>query len=116
MAEFSAFDFGSITTIHGLRYVLNRQTGYVAKFALSIWMAVLFILCIVLLSNIWSRWHSEPLIVSLTDKPEPIWEIPFPAITICPETKSKQRVFNLKRIYNILNHKKPNEEIAKSDL
>lgn len=55
--------------------------------------------------NVWSRWNSDPLIVSLTDKPEPIWEIPFPAITICPETKSKQTVLNLTRVYhNLLKH------------
>lgn len=102
-------DFSSVTTIHGLRYVLNRQTGHITRFIWAIWMTVLFILCMILLMNVWSRWNSDPLIVSLTDKPEPIWEIPFPAITICPETKSKQTMFNLTRVYHNLMKHNPNK-------
>lgn len=111
MAEFSAHDFGSVTTIHGLRYIFNRQTGYVTKFLWSIWMTILFILCVILLSNVWSRWHSDPLIVSLTDKPEPIWEIPFPAITICPEAKSNQTIFNLTSVYHDLLKNKTTKDL-----
>ena len=29
----------------------------------------------------------SPVIVSFAEKSTPVWEIPFPAITICPETK-----------------------------
>lgn len=33
------------------------------------------------------NWKEKPIIVSLATKDLGIWEIPFPATTICPETK-----------------------------
>lgn len=64
--------------IHGLRFLFNRQTGFISKLIWAIWILLSFVLCMIFLGNIFGRWNSAPLIVSLTDKPEPIWEIPFP--------------------------------------
>lgn len=108
VAEYSGYNFGATTTIHGVRYILNRQSSLISKCVWSVWVVISFICCLVLLANVWSRMYSDPLIVSLSDKPEPIWEIPFPAVTICPETKSKQTVFNFTRMYNVLMKNKLN--------
>ncbi len=29
------------------------------------------------------KWQNEPILVSLDTSPTPIWEVPFPAVTIC---------------------------------
>lgn len=102
MAEYSLYDFGALTSIHGLRYIFNRQSTFIGRCIWSLWVLISFILCIILLNNVWSRWNADPMIVSLTDRAEPVWEIPFPAITICPETKSKKSVFNFTRVYHLL--------------
>lgn len=102
VAEYSAHDFAATTTVHGLKHILNRQNSFIAKCVWFFWIFISFIFCIVLLSNVVSRWNADPLIVSLNDRPEPVWEIPFPAITICPETKAKTTVFNFTRYYHLL--------------
>lgn len=44
------------------------------------------------------------------DRAEPVWELPFPAITICPETKAKQSVFNFTRMYNMVSKATHNDK------
>lgn len=48
------------------------------------------------------KWEQSPGFVSFAEKSTPIWEIPFPAITICPETKSKIEFLNFTKIYHYL--------------
>lgn len=45
------------------------------------------VLCALLTSNIWLKWNQNPVIVTFDDKPTPIANIPFPAITLCPIQK-----------------------------
>lgn len=56
--------------------------------------------CGKLIINVWNKWDQSPVIVSFAEKSTPIWEIPFPAVTICPETKAKQSVFNFTEAYH----------------
>lgn len=35
------------------------------------------------------------MIVSFADEPTPVWQIPFPAVTICPTTKINTTMFNI---------------------
>ena len=41
------------------------------------------------------KWEENPVIVSVNEIETPIWTIPFPAVTICPEIKFKSSLFNL---------------------
>lgn len=58
------------------------------------------IFSIFVLLNAFNRWYESPLIVNLVEQPEPIWELPFPAITVCPDLKSKQGIFNFTQLYH----------------
>lgn len=50
------------------------------------------------------------MIVSLSEKATPVWKVPFPAVTICPEVKISSNVLNLtKTLHNILESFEPNE-------
>lgn len=42
------------------------------------------------------------MIVTFAEKSTPVWEIPFPSVTICPEMKAKQTAFNYTNICNQL--------------
>lgn len=42
---------------------------------------------------------NSPVIVTFATTQTPIWNIPFPAITICPEVKSQKNLFNYTDIY-----------------
>ncbi|CAO1362063.1 unnamed protein product [Diamesa serratosioi] len=45
--------------------------------------------------KIFAKWNKYPVIVTFDTKSTPIWEIPFPAVTICPQAKSNHTLFNL---------------------
>ena len=46
--------------------------------------------CSFLISKTYMKWQNSPVIVSLDDKPTSVHNIPFPAVTICPEIKVKR--------------------------
>jgi amiloride-sensitive sodium channel len=50
--------------------------------------------CITLIISTYHKWETSPVIVSFATKETPIWQIPFPAVTICPEIKSVPKLFN----------------------
>lgn len=56
--------------------------------------------CGQLIWNVYVKWDTSPVIVSFAEKSTPVWQIPFPAVTICPETKAKQTVFNFTDVYH----------------
>ncbi|ERL91445.1 hypothetical protein D910_08775, partial [Dendroctonus ponderosae] len=43
---------------------------------------------------IYRKWESSPIIVSFSTREKPIYEIPFPAVTICPESKSASKRYS----------------------
>lgn len=40
------------------------------------------------------------MIVTFAEQSTRIWEIPFPAVTLCPQIKTKQTVFNYTKYFN----------------
>lgn len=40
------------------------------------------------------KWRDNPVIIGFENVPTEIWEIPFPAITICPEDKVHDSLSN----------------------
>lgn len=61
------------------------------------------ILCGKLIHNVYTKWDQSPVIVSFAEKSTPVWEIPFPAVTICPETKAKVELLNFTSAYHTMN-------------
>lgn len=59
--------------------------------SLSCWM----------IAKAWNKWDENPVIVSLNEKSTPIWKVPFPAVTICPEVKAVfgEIKLNFRQIY-----------------
>lgn len=52
--------------------------------------------------NVWSKRDQSPVIVSFAEKSTPVWEIPFPTVTICPETKTYMEKLNFTEAYHML--------------
>lgn len=55
-------------------------------------------MCSLLIQRTYTKWKTRPVIVTLAEIPTPIWEVPFPAVTICPATKVRQSIFNFTEI------------------
>lgn len=44
-------------------------------------------LCGASIQNIWSKWNEDPKIMNFVEKSMSISSIPFPTVTVCPQTK-----------------------------
>ncbi|XP_031352525.1 pickpocket protein 28-like [Photinus pyralis] len=82
------------TTVHGVKYVGERGRHVLEKLA---WTAVVFVVCvfcIMLIHKTYQKWQLSPVIVTFASQETPISQIPFPAVTLCPEAKFDPEVFN----------------------
>lgn len=48
-----------------------------------------------MIHKVWRKWQDSPVIVSFAESSTPVWQVPFPAVTICSEAKSQNKLFNL---------------------
>lgn len=76
-------------------FTLNRVVWIIA-------IGLSLCLCGILIWNVLIKWNQTPVIVSFAEKSAPVWEVPFPAVTVCPETKSYANKLNFTDAYNML--------------
>ncbi|EDW17776.1 pickpocket protein 28 [Drosophila mojavensis] len=92
-------EYCDYSTIHGIRYLGEKKRPWLERlFWVSVFLLSIFT-CFKLTMNIWDKWNNNPVIVSFAEKSTPVWQIPFPTVTVCPETKSRQSVFNFTNAY-----------------
>lgn len=62
------------------------------------WWIISFVLsmigCCLLIKDSYQKWDESPVIVTFSEKMTSIKNIPFPAVTICHEVKSKKEIFD----------------------
>lgn len=63
--------------------------------------------CIVSIYMVYKKWDRSPVIVSFATRGTPIYTIPFPSVTVCPEAKSVQYFFNFTNIMQKKEHDLP---------
>lgn len=80
------------------------------------WWIIAFILsaslCASSIWNIWLKWNDRPVTMSFTDKEVLVSSIPFPTVTICPETKAYKEKLDVIAAYNTL---KRSENLSKTE-
>jgi amiloride-sensitive sodium channel len=54
--------------------------------------------CITSICFVYQKWEESPVIVNFANQGTPIYKIPFPAVTVCPESKSATDKFNFTKI------------------
>ena len=84
------YEYCSNTSIHGVQYLGETRPRREKIFWLCVFAVSIFC-CSILINSIYIKWHETPVIVSFSEKSTPVWSIPFPAITICSETKRTLR-------------------------
>lgn len=62
VSQYSLDDFSTTTSIHGLRSIFDRRNTLIGKCFWSAWVVISFILCTILLLNVWQRWNADPMI------------------------------------------------------
>ncbi|KAF2903803.1 hypothetical protein ILUMI_02380, partial [Ignelater luminosus] len=81
------------TSIHGFKYLGERRSP-AEKIFWAIVLTISLYYCTFNIVEIYQKWKRSPVIVSFATKETPIWDVPFPAITICPRTKAIKTKFN----------------------
>lgn len=75
-----------------------------------LWWMFIFALCLVgnsyLIGKVWNKWSDSPVIVSFAETTTPVWQVPFPAVTICPEVKASRDSFDFTEAF----HRQDDEE------
>ncbi|XP_058117490.1 pickpocket protein 28-like [Anopheles ziemanni] len=92
-------EYCSNSSVHGVQYFGCKRRTLFEK----IWWGVMLLLslygCGRLIQNIYRKWDQTPVIVSFAEKSTPVWQIPFPAVTICPEMKVRSQYLNFTELY-----------------
>ncbi|XP_044759462.1 pickpocket protein 28-like isoform X2 [Coccinella septempunctata] len=90
-------EFCQSTTIQGPAYIVKN-----ISFWERLWWITIFILGVIgsciMVYQIWDKYVSTPVLVSLATKEEMIRDIPFPAVTICPQAKVANKCLNYTNI------------------
>ncbi|XP_055382440.1 pickpocket protein 28-like [Condylostylus longicornis] len=86
------------SSIHGVKYLGEPKRSFLERlFWISIFAFSIYG-CLSLIGNTWNKWQENPVIVSFNEKSTPVWQIPFPAVTICPELKFPQDKYNYSEV------------------
>lgn len=108
-------DYTENSTVHGIKYIGEKQRHYVEKIFWIISIIICFAGCAVTIFEIYKKWESNPVLVTLAEKAIPVSQIPFPAITICPMTKLDKKIINFTE-YSKLLRKNQTDKLTESQL
>ncbi|RZC38133.1 ASC domain containing protein [Asbolus verrucosus] len=87
-------EYCSRSSVHGFQYIGEKKRPIFER----IWWFFVFAICLsgcaFSIYTVYKKWEQSPVIVNLANSGTPIYKIPFPAVTICPESKSAEDIFN----------------------
>ncbi|EAT48435.1 AAEL000552-PA, partial [Aedes aegypti] len=55
-----------------------------------------------LIENVYQKWNNNPVIVTFDERPLPVWALPFPAVTICPQATIRSNINLFSRIDRLM--------------
>lgn len=106
-------DYSETSTIHGIRYLGEKKRHWIERLWWMCAFTLSVIACFVFIYQVWEKWHNTPVMVTFDEESTPISKIPFPSVTICTDTKSKQRTFNYTDYYyKLINDKEFKENLT----
>jgi hypothetical protein len=90
-------EYAAHSSIHGIRYLCEPNRSVLEKLCWLIVVLVSFIGCSLTLISVWIRYRENPVMMTIDKQPTPLWDIPFPAVTICPAAKLDRQLFNISK-------------------
>uniref|UniRef100_A0A182ILL5 Pickpocket n=1 Tax=Anopheles atroparvus TaxID=41427 RepID=A0A182ILL5_ANOAO len=94
-----AREYLASASCHGMPYVVHPKLSIVERVCWSVLVVISLSICIAAIVIGHQKWIEKPIIVSFSSQQLPIWEIPFPAITVCPQTRIDVNIFNVTEVY-----------------
>lgn len=98
-------DYAKNSTLHGLRYITEKGLKTVEKLFWIITFVVSACFCSYLIFNVYHKWKTSPVIVTVSERLVSVGEVPFPSVTICPQIKCRASKYNFSREIDDLNNR-----------
>lgn len=76
-------DLSEVSTVHGLRYVLNEKACYLDRILWALICIIATGIGLYMSAQLWVHWQSNPVITTIATASLPITNLDFPAITLC---------------------------------
>lgn len=95
-------DYSETSTIHGIRYLGEKKRHWSERLWWMFAFSLSVVACAGFIYQAWFKWNNAPAIVTFAEESTPVYKIPFPAITVCTDTKSKQLTLNYTNVYHKL--------------
>ncbi|XP_068085172.1 sodium channel protein Nach-like [Anabrus simplex] len=80
-------EFCGATSIHGLKYVTEDRRHWLERIIWFLGCSLGVYGAVWLMGQVWMKYSTSPTITSVESTHYPIWNIPFPAVTICNVNK-----------------------------
>lgn len=96
-------DYSEFSTIHGVRYMGEKKRHWIERIWWLLVVICSIVVCSILVYQTWLKWQNTPVIVTFSEESTPVYEIPFPTVTICTDIKIKQSKLNFTEMWHKLN-------------
>uniref|UniRef100_A0A182WDQ1 Pickpocket n=1 Tax=Anopheles minimus TaxID=112268 RepID=A0A182WDQ1_9DIPT len=94
-----AREYFASSSCHGMSYIVHPKVSVAERICWSVIVVLSLSVCISAIVIGHQKWIEKPMIVSFSAKPIPVWKMPFPAITVCPQTRIAVEKFNITKVY-----------------
>lgn len=98
-------DYTENSSVHGVKYIFQKKRHFCERIFWIFALILCFTVSTLTINEIFMKWQTNPVYVTLSEKATPISSIPFPAVTICPMTKFNKTIFNFTRAYELYKQK-----------
>ncbi|XP_043067471.2 pickpocket protein 28-like [Drosophila bipectinata] len=87
-------EYAKSSSIHGIRYIFEVHRPIYEKVYWLFFTCVSVFFAFALIRSAYFKWKYSPVILGFDETLVPVHKIPFPTITVCPESKIDHFVFN----------------------
>ncbi|CAH0559466.1 unnamed protein product [Brassicogethes aeneus] len=76
-------EYTKVSSIHGVRYLGQKRTKE-EKVVWTVFLCIMFVIGLFLLLSVWKKYERNPTVLEMDQTKTSIYNIPFPAVSICP--------------------------------
>lgn len=95
-------DYVNNSSVHGIKYITQRHRHWSESVFWILTFVISLSACSKMIYDVYSKWQQSPVIVSFAEKSTPLYQIPFPAITICSVIKTSKSEVDCKEVVRTL--------------
>ncbi|XP_047022622.1 pickpocket protein 28-like [Helicoverpa zea] len=91
-------EYTQSTSLQGLPFLTKEGLTMTERIFWLLTIIASLIMCGYLIEDVWTKWQTSPVIVTVSEQLVPVIKVPLPSITICPQAKCKLSVYNYSRV------------------